>query len=519
MRKFLFINIITLFLSCISLFGQGGAPQDTSSNKLDKETINLIMQTFDGQEIALIKLKVDQLINSEADTLQKGFIASTLFDYYYNSKYMGYEEVALYIADNYFLNKKLDWPNEEGFMMLKMFAEFNRQSMIGMPAPELALCDTLGKEISVLDEKGRYKIIYFYDDQCSKCNLYTARLMKFIQSTECGPITLFRVYTQDSRERWTTYIKKLSKMFPEVGENVTIYDMWDPDLSSDFQKKYGVISTPQMFLLDENNIITGRKLDPAAVTQLVEMDYYKPTELELFIDQLFTSILPYDQTKEVDTTLVVATVDDLYNKSKSDTTQCKEMIMTMYQYLKSHSEYNLQKGAAYTGLKYIVGMPELWSDPNMVNETAKSVELFYRNQLGLPAQNLYLNMADKSSYSIYDSQGKYTVLYFYNMDCSLCEAVSPEMKKIYDKYHSKGVEFLGIYTGSSKERKKWTRYIASQQFEWVNLYDKNDTQEMFAKYNLSAVPAIYLLDEEKCTIAKDINPKTLDEILNYITND
>ena len=148
-----------------------------------------------------------------------------------------------------------------------------------------------------------------------------------------------------------------------------------------------------------------------------------------------------------------------------------------------------------------------------------AVELFYRNQLGKPAANLYLSLPDKSSFSIYDGNAKYTVLYFYNMDCALCEAVSGQMKPIYDEFRDKGVEVMAIYTGSSKKRKEWTKYIASQGFEWTNLYDKKDSQEMFAKYNLAGVPAIYLLDEEKNTIAKDITPKMLNEILNYLLYD
>jgi alkyl hydroperoxide reductase subunit AhpC len=105
------------------------------------------------------------------------------------------------------------------------------------------------------------------------------------------------------------------------------------------------------------------------------------------------------------------------------------------------------------------------------------------------------------------------------MDCALCEAVSGQMKPIYDEFKDKGVEVMAIYTGSSKKRKEWTRYIAEKGFEWTNLYDKKDTQEMFAKYNLAGVPAIYLLDEEKNTIAKDITPKMLNEILNYLLYD
>lgn len=514
--------------------------QDSTSAQTGKETVQLIMQMFDGEEISLIKTKADQLIESGKDSLDKAAIASYIFDYYYNSKYMGYEEIALHIADNYFLNNKFQWPDEEGYFMLKMFADFNRQSMIGLMAPELNLPDSLGNEISIRQTESRYKVLFFYDDQCSTCNLYIPRLMKYFKDYSSGSLSFFRIYTQDNRSRWTSYVKKLDSRFP-VSQNVKVYDIWDPDLSSDFPRKYGVVSTPQLYLLNGDNIILGRKLDPAALAQLIDMDYNKPTQLESFLDQLFTSLLPYDATQEIDTTLIVSTIDDLYERSKRDTSMFQEVLYTTYQYLKDHQDYDMQKGAAYIGNNYIVKMPDMWKGANFsekadaqgraplgivynspdefIKETADAIEQFYRNQLGEPVANLYLNLPDKSSYSIYDGKGKYTVLYFYNMECALCEAVSKEMKKIYGEFRDKGVEVIAIYTGSSKNRKQWVKYISENEFEWTNLYDKGDTQEMFAKYNLAGVPVIYLLDEEKNTLAKDINPKVLNEILNYLLYD
>ena len=145
-------------------------------------------------------------------------------------------------------------------------------------------------------------------------------------------------------------------------------------------------------------------------------------------------------------------------------------------------------------------MPQMWRDANFtekedakgkaplgiefpssdefIKQTRMAVELFYRNQLGKPAANLYLSLPDKSSFSIYDGNAKYTVLYFYNMDCALCEAVSGQMKPIYDEFRDKGVEVMAIYTGSSKKRKEWTKYIAEHGFEWTNLYDKKDSQDI-----------------------------------------
>ena len=177
-----YILILLLTILTLPSFAQEVSVTDTTASQMDKETVHLIMKMFDGQEISLIKSKADQLIASGTDSQEQALIASYIFDYYQQSKYMGYEEIALYIADNYFLNKKLIWPDEEGYLMVKMFAEFNRQSMIGLMAPELILPDSLGREISLRKTESRYKVVFFYDDQCSTCNMYIPHLMKFLKN-------------------------------------------------------------------------------------------------------------------------------------------------------------------------------------------------------------------------------------------------------------------------------------------------------------------------------------------------
>ena len=70
--------------------------------------------------------RLDVLINSAADDEVRAGIAGRAYDYYSDCPIMGAEGVSVYIADNYFLNKKLRWPSEETFPMLYAFAEFSR---------------------------------------------------------------------------------------------------------------------------------------------------------------------------------------------------------------------------------------------------------------------------------------------------------------------------------------------------------------------------------------------------------
>ena len=128
--------------------------------------------------------------------------------------------------------------------------------------------------------------------------------------------------------------------------------------------------------------------------------------------------------------------------------------------------------------------------------------MFYRNQLDKPAADLELRTLKNKKFRIYDSDARYTVLYFYTLDCALCNAVSEDLKKMCAQYDPEEVRFLAIYTGTDNAWKKYAK--GTPVPGWTELWDRKRTSGMFDKYDLLDVPAIYLLDSEKKTQAKDI---------------
>ena len=86
------------------------------------------------------------------------------------------------------------------------------------------------------------------------------------------------------------------------------------------------------------------------------------------------------------------------------------------------------------------------------------------------------------------------------------------MKEIFDKYSVYDVEFAAIYIGRDK---KWRKDISAKGYGWHDLWDSKHASGMFEKYDLMDVPAIYLLDSDNVTLAKDINPDVLSLLLDY----
>lgn len=502
--------------------------QDTlTKSDISELDVEMVMKVFDGQQPSVIIPRADIFIQSGKTPEEIAKTAYYVYEYYRKSKIMGYDEIAIYIADNYFLNKKHELPDKDTYLAMKLYADSNRNSLIGMKAAQMELEDPAGNIVPIGNGNSDYYVLYFYDDECPGCKRTTTPLLQsMIKLGKKLNITLYMIYTQNDRERWMDYIRnEISRV--HLPDRVKEVHLWDPEMKSDFVTKYGVISTPKLFLIDRNGTIIGRDLTPIALTQVIDVHENAMSPMEMLFEQVF---LPLGE--QSDTVAVVETIDGFFEDSKDNPELFHELFYNLYQYLKTSSSYILQQGAAYLGNKYIAGMPSMWetvtftdsgeskgsviradfrSPQEFIDQTALGVLMFYRNMLDKPATDLMLRDVKNKHYSIYDTEAKYTVLYFYSMDCALCNYITPEMKKLSEKYADSGVRFLAIYTGTDKS---WKKAVKEEDCKgWISLWDRKRESDLFNKYDLIDVPAIYLLDESKKTIAKDINPEILSAIL------
>ena len=528
------VFVTAFFLSVLLAFGtseQANAQTDTlgvTPSEMTQEDINLVMSVFDGQQPSDIISRADAFISTGKTPEERARLAYYIYRYYRESKIMGYDEIAVYVADAYFIKGGYTLPDTDAVMEMKLFAQTNRLSLIGMRAPGLTLEDPAGNKVELANGNQDYTVLYFYDDECASCIRTTPALMQYlIRNTEGLNFTVYMIYTQDDRERWMNYLQKAVHPF-KVPDNVNIVHLWDTEMTSDFVTKYGVISTPKMFLLNRQGIIVGRDLTPAALSQVVDVQESILTPTEMIFERIFTPI-----ANTADTTLVTKEIDTFFEDSKDNPEFFHELFYTLYQYLKTSASYTLQQGAAYLANKYIAGMPELWetvtftttgetkgsviradfsSPEDFIDQTALAVLMFYRNPLDRPVADLELRTPKNKKFRIYDVKSRYTVLYFYNTDCALCRGVTKDLAEMYAEYGRDEMEIVAIYTGRDN---KWKNYLKENNPGWINLWDRKRASGMFDKYDLIDVPAIYLLDENKNTLAKDINPDVLSVLLEY----
>jgi len=115
--------------------------------------------------------------------------------------------------------------------------------------------------------------------------------------------------------------------------------------------------------------------------------------------------------------------------------------------------------------------------------------------------------------SIANYKGKVVLLDFWATWCGPCRAEVPNVVAVYNKYHSKGFEIIGISLDRQPDKAKLESYTKENKMPWPQFFDGQFwNNKLSTKYGVRSIPATYLLDGEGKIIGKgdDIRGENLD---------
>jgi len=436
-------TIIYLFIFILgSLSGQDKNPAQNNSNiiKLDGYIDNYLSMTPMHRD-SLIK-SCDYLISFSKDSLIKSHIAQYLFEKFYSSKLMGMESVAIHIAKNYYLNKKLAWPDKVGFIGLQIFVEFNESSLIGMDAPELNLKDLNGNTVSLRNMQTEYTLVWFYDDQCPTCKKELPAIKEIARKYEDSGLSVYAVYTESNRENFAKFVKQ---EFP-VSESCKNWNfVWDQNFESNFHKLYNVLKTPQLFLLDKRKVIIGRNLDSQALEQLLKTEIAARENLEKNINQFLDKYLMNFNLE--DSIELKSAFTPLFERSagSNNNETYTSIFYQLFEKLWRAASEPYESAAIYLAENYIIPKANLWWDKSIPEDyVPKMVGRIKNNRVGSVANDLTVYDIRNNQFSLGSIKSKYTVIYFYSPDCTICKPFSYELKKISKSLKRKGATIVAI---------------------------------------------------------------------------
>jgi peroxiredoxin len=162
--------------------------------------------------------------------------------------------------------------------------------------------------------------------------------------------------------------------------------------------------------------------------------------------------------------------------------------------------------------KYFTDQDAFWSTPTELIEIRREVNEMRPSLVGQIGKDLTCTTPQGQEESLYALKGKATILFIYNYECEHCQEQTPDMKKLYDSYHGRGLEIFALCTGT--DEKEWRAFIQKYKISgFHNVWDPQYKSDFYKKYHVDITPECYVLDANHKIVSKDLQPKQLPEVL------
>jgi len=116
-----------------------------------------------------------------------------------------------------------------------------------------------------------------------------------------------------------------------------------------------------------------------------------------------------------------------------------------------------------------------------------------------------------------DVKGKLTLIDFWAAWCKPCRVENPNIVSVYNKYHGKGFNVIGVSLDTKAEQ--WKNAIEADGLPWNHISNLKGFQDSIAElYNVNAIPASFLIDENGVIVAKNLRGPALEEKVAELLN-
>ncbi len=219
---------------------------------------NVIVQDADTVVKAADRLLAMAKGNKEVEKYLKWYIT-------YNSErseIMGMDKVFVHMVDTYYGEEKTPWLSKKVLKNLRERADILRNLLIGVEAPNMLLVDTAGNHVAMHSIESEYLVVYFWEPDCGHCQRETPKLKKLYDDMKDDGLMVYAVCIDRKKPaEWKKYINK---------HQLDWINVYDGRRWTSFHKIYDLISTPTIYLLDENKKILAKRINAHQLRKYLE---------------------------------------------------------------------------------------------------------------------------------------------------------------------------------------------------------------------------------------------------------
>jgi len=228
--------------------------------KLDQYFKNLTLQMPDS----IIK-EADNIISRlKPGSEMFKYIVWWITNKYETSNIMGMDAVFVHMADNYYTKEKAFWVDDAQLFKIQDRAKVLKPILIGKKVKNIVLGDTAKVQRSLYDIKTRFTVLYFWDPDCGHCKKVTPALKELYDEVKSKGVQVYAVCTEVEIDKWKKFIKEY---------NLNWINVADPELRNNFRHEFDIVSTPQIFLLDDTKSIIAKRIEVETLQDILQKKF------------------------------------------------------------------------------------------------------------------------------------------------------------------------------------------------------------------------------------------------------
>lgn len=175
--------------------------------------------------------------------------------------------------------------------------------------------------------------------------------------------------------------------------------------------------------------------------------------------------------------------------------------LIIYRILSTKAKPNAEVQELYDALT-----PEIKAS-NAGQKIKEALEKEANTSIGAKAPNFSAPSPEGEELALTDVLGKVTIVDFWAAWCKPCRAENPNIVNVYNTYKDKGLSILGVSLDRNAE--DWKKAIEADGLDWHHVSNVQFFDEIARLYNVDAIPASFILDENGVIVAKNLRGPAL----------
>ena len=212
-------------------------------------------------------------------------------------------------------------------------------------------------------------------------------------------------------------------------------------------------------------------------------------------------------------------VDYVLSKLKNNNENYKYYLVHFLNYYAKSNIVGMDAVYVHIAKEYYCKGQAMWTKKEDLAKICDNADRLEPILIGKTAPNISVLTQKNEPMTLWDVDADYTVLFFWDPDCSHCKKAAPNMVDFATKYHDRGVKVFAVCTAVTDKAPECWESIKEKGFTdflFLNTYDPYIKSKYKTIYDVKSTPQIFILNRKHEILMKRIAAEQLDKVMEDV---